>query len=165
MKTLLLYLATAIAEIVVDRSHALLETLEGQRLTGIIHVNRLKMAYLRTDAGTISNIKDLNKEAHKQVGNKDAKHKNNRAAAILLETDQPDQLRASANATNRAYEISRARIKNGSLQVLVQLDTQGQTTWIDLSTHPRYAELQSKILDNDHIKVSGSTEYFALSFL
>jgi hypothetical protein len=50
-----------------DRSHAILSTLEGQCLSGIYHVNRLKIAWIRTDNGPTNNYKDLQQQAKTKV--------------------------------------------------------------------------------------------------
>ena len=187
------YVGPLVIKEMLDRSHALLETLEGQRLTGIFHVNRLKIAWLRTDTGSISSVRYLRAKTTNIVTNekgknlaplqayckvktaaadnqhmlqncvRNAKQNNNLAAAILLKSDHIDRLIAHTQLSDGTFEVSRARFKNGCLQVLVQLDNSGKHAWIDLSTHPQCTDgMQNKILDNKHIRVCGSKKYFAL---
>ena len=50
-----------------DRSHAILETLEGHRLAGVFHVNRLKIAWVRTDKGSVNTKSALTPKGITQI--------------------------------------------------------------------------------------------------
>ena len=43
-----------------DRNHAILQTLTGEQIHGVFHVARLKIAWIRTKQGVSNNLKDIN---------------------------------------------------------------------------------------------------------
>lgn len=50
-----------------DRNHATLQTLQGRQVHGIFHVNRLKIAWIRTRLGITNNLKDIKQDASGQT--------------------------------------------------------------------------------------------------
>ena len=53
------YIGPFAIDTLLDRNHATLKTIEGKKVYGIFHIARLKIAWLRTDKGVVSDMSQL----------------------------------------------------------------------------------------------------------
>ena len=184
----------------VDSSHAILGTIEGQQLTGKFHVNRLKPAWVRTTAGPVNSIAKLTGILKAKLGNqhivtadqltpiidetgkttqdplyacrviqddilqpisqftKHATSNRNLAASYTLPEEQIKALLQLPIPKTGDYPVTKARIKNGRLQIFVsQNSIQGM--WLSQDEHPSLSNMTEKF-EKDNYRVSGTVRNF-----
>ena len=132
-----------------DQSHTVLETLEGHRLPGIFHVNRIKVAWVRTDAGSVNHVKDLKQDQRKNM-TKDTGSHSKTANLLNYCLDDPEH-------SYEYHKITKARLKQGNLQILVnaQGDSNSTNTWIDMKQNPQCSEYVDSLLNDKHFRITG----------
>jgi hypothetical protein len=126
-----------------DRSHAVLSTLEGKQLTGIFHVCRLKEAWIRTDTGPANFLSQLS-----------PREISNQTPPVV---DKP---------LDKDYDIIKGKFSNGNLHLLVQLDySNNGRQWINLGSNNECCSMYLASLKANNLKVQGSYLRFVNSFL
>ena len=128
---------------VLDRSHFILMTLDNKQVPSVIHVSRIKLAYLRCGGKVITNIKDLTPEAKKSLQTTHAH-------------DQQEIKHDSNSLQPNIYNIIRYRCKNGNLEAL--LDTESQVKhnlWLTVASC-----IPQDNLSNPSVKTVGSLAKF-----
>jgi hypothetical protein len=122
-----------------DRSHAVLSTLDGKQLTGIFHVCRLKVAWIRTTKGPTNLLSDLS----------------------------PAEITASHHpviSDPRDYDVIRGKFSNGDLHILVDFANPTQRQWINLGSNNELSTLFTAILKDHKVRIQGSYQSFVNSF-
>jgi hypothetical protein len=136
------YIGPLVISKMLDRAHSVLCTLDGKQLTGIFHVCRLKMAWIRTKVGSTNMLSGLTSSDLDSLVNNSS-----------TMGDKPD------STHNR---IVRGRFSNGNLQVLVDLANGSNCYhWIDLHSPLKCNQLSDSILNTNSVKVHGSFLTFA----
>ena len=149
---------------VLDRSHVILMTLDNKQLPTVIHVSRLKPAWIRCGTKSVNNMSELQDHSQK-LFYKDPKGNHVLTyATIVKQTLEgvPNNSRTPRDScypvlSPNFYAVLRARYKHGSLQLL--LDTKStvkHNLWfsIDDVSQANFYSTASKI------KISGSFSRF-----
>jgi hypothetical protein len=175
-----------------DRNHAILQTIEGQQINGVFHVARLKLAWIKTDKGVVNDITDLRKSA-KALHNDDktpdmtlnltiqgepinldshCKHaiENDGLAAPNLLSDQMKTKMFTRimelSQDSLELDILRARYKDGSLQLLIRSPVQDyENLWMNTGDHPNLFAWIKTLEGNPQFRITGSIRRFVHSFL
>jgi hypothetical protein len=135
------YVGPLVISSLLDRSHAVLSTLDGKQLTGIFHVCRLKVAWIRTEKGPTNMLSNLT------------------PAEITAEhppvIDRPQEA---------YYGIIRSRFTNGDLQILVDVEnSKNGRQWLRIDRTARYQYLN--FLTANKIRTQGSLLTFVHRFM
>ena len=138
---------------ILDRSHVILKTLDNKQLPTIIHVSRLKPAWIRCGLDSVNTITDFLK--HTKVVPSQLK-------VIMHDIDTPktdlDRSTTACNLQSGDYTIRRLRYKLGTLQALLHTsDTVKTNLWISLPVESQLTDLT--------IPTVGSLHKFAISLL
>jgi hypothetical protein len=130
------YVGPLVISNMLDRSHAVLSTLDGKQLNGIFHVCRLKVAWIRTESGNTNKFSELSNKI------------------IARELNHPSSHQGGE------FHMIRGRYYNGNMEVLVSMNdpTCQHHQWINLRSCENYSQLCSIIADNNYLRVSGSVQ-------
>jgi hypothetical protein len=180
-----------------DRNHAILQTLDGKHINGIFHVARLKVAWIRTENGVTNNIKetqcsqpvtvtDEKGQTGKQIPDlsfnytcighpielgkykQTATENEDMASLSILPTQIREHhvFRAMLPIEDTCtLDIKKARVKNGSLQLLIMTPMNGHDIWLDTSQHPNLKLWTDSLESDTSFRICGSKKRFVKCFL
>ena len=161
------YVGPFLIKEMLDRSHVILQTLDNKQVNTIIHVCRLKPAWVRCGQEVVGNIVDLKKH------NPQMQHVLNNAQNLVnqnrgflsifpLSSDSKTKLEKFQPSLSPAeYSIKKCRYKLGELQFL--LDTQNcykHNLWCSLSVDPPANLSVDNLIYDSKIPISGSKSKF-----
>ena len=142
------YVGPLVIRQVLDRSHVILMTLDNKGVPTVIHVSRLKPAWIRNGSRVVNHIKDLDQRSK-----------------ALLQSHQLVPTESDGNQTGLvpdSYNILRCRYKQGALQALLQTSKViKHNIWVDLSTNIHRGKCKPNMPIDPEIKVSGSFDRFS----
>jgi hypothetical protein len=137
------YVGPFIVKELLDRSHVLLKTLDNKQLPTVIHVSRLKPAWIRSGAKVVNHINDL------PAGSK-----------TFLAMQQDHVSTNHVGLHPNSYDILRCRYKHGTLQALISTNHLVQhNLWLPLDHFAANKVIGADIL-NSKIRIVGSTTKF-----
>ena len=178
-----------------DRNHAILQTLEGKQIQGIFHIARLKVAWIRTESGAVNTLGDLKKAQHAitdetgraiqlPVGQlrfstqrdpvdislhyRVLEENSNLAAPQKLSEGQKSNLVKQVvehAQDDKIYDITKARYKLGELQLLLQSSNKGQTFWLNTCEYPHLHQWFQEWADKGYLRITGSKMNFTMRLI
>jgi hypothetical protein len=182
-----------------DRNHAILQTLEGKQVQGVFHVARLKIAWVRTDNGAVNTMKELKQAQYKpeqhlftdetgaplnipdnhlrltmqrepirhELFYKFAEVNSNLAVSREIQDEQMIRLINSAlnHSHSQIYDITKARFKNGDLQLFLRSPRRQQGYWLNINDHPNMEEWSKEVIENRPFRITGSKTKFVMKLM
>ena len=139
------FIGPLVVKEVLDRSHVILMTLESKQVPSIIHVSRLKPAFVRCGLDVATTIDDLRKRSNKLIPNSPVSEpKSSQPTGSLHSVLSPSE-----------YDICKFRYKCGELQALLKTkQITKHNLWFSI---PEYSDFVSEM---SSIRVVGSFQKF-----
>jgi hypothetical protein len=161
------YVGPFVINDMLDRSHVILHTLDNKKVATVIHVARLKPAWVRCGQEVVNNIADFKRHnPHIQQTLKavldNCQHNNGYLSVFPLSQDHIRVLeKYTPPLQPDLYPIRKCRYKLGDLQVLLQTSNHSNFHgWLPLNFSKQLASALQEAASNFQFRIIGSLNKF-----